>query len=110
MTRSSLLKLEQCGPVGVEVDIGGRYEITEDAHSMHVLDGQSGALDESSDASGVKPSRQGIRRTPSTVVTGERALGLGELAGKGSGQYGGDAGGDHERDVSAVGEHTGDGS
>ncbi len=110
MTRSSLLKLEQCGPVGVEVDIGGGYQITEDAHPMHVRNDQSGAFDESSDAGRVEAPWQGIRRTPSTVVTGERALGLGELAGKGSGQYGGDAGGDHERDVSAVGEHTGDGS
>jgi len=110
MTRSSLLKLEQCGPVGVEVDIGGRYEITEDAHSMHVRNDQSGAFDESSDAGCVEASQQGISRTPSTIVTGERALGLGELAGKCSGQHGGDTGGDHEADVSAVGEHTGDGS
>ena len=110
MTRRSLLKLEQCGPVGVEVDIGGRYEITKDAHTMHVRNGQSGAFDESSDAGCVEAPRQGIRRTPSTIVTSKRALGLGELAGEGSGQHRGDAGGDHETDVSAVGKHTGNGS
>jgi hypothetical protein len=45
---------------------------------------------------------------PSTVVAGEGTLGLGELAGEGSSQHGGDAGGDHEADIAAVGEHTGD--
>ena len=110
MTRSSLLKLEQCGPVGVEVDVGGGYEITEDAYSMHVRNGQPGAFDQSRDAGCVKTPWQGVRRAPSTVIAGEGALGLGELAGERAGQHGGDAGSDHEADVSAVGEHLGDGS
>ena len=106
MTRGSLLKLEQGGPVGIEVDIGSRYEVAEDAHSMDVLNGQSRAFDESRDAGRVEAPRQGIGGTPSTVDAGERALGLGELAGKGSGQHGSDTGGDHEADIATVGEHA----
>jgi len=75
---------------------------------MHILNDQPGFFDQRGEAGGVEASRQGVRRTPSTVVTGERALGLGELAGKGSGKHRGDAGGDHEADVSAVSQHTGD--
>ena len=110
MTRSSLLKCEQCSPVSIEVDIGGRYEITEDAQSVNVLDGQPGTFDKSSDAGCVEASRQGICRTPSTVLTGECALGLGELAGKGSSQHGANPGGDHQTDISTIGENTGHGS
>jgi hypothetical protein len=108
MTRSSLLKLEKGSPIGLEVDIGSRYEVTEDAHSPHVRNGQAGVLDQGGDADRVEASRQGIRRPPPTVVTGERALSLGELAGECSGQHRSDAGGDHEADVPTIGEHSGD--
>jgi hypothetical protein len=109
MPRGCLLKPEQCSPIGLEVDIGGRYEITEDAHSVHVLNCQPGPLDQGSEAGRVEAPRQGIRRTPSAVVAGERVLSLGELASQGSGKDGGDTGGDHEADVSAVGKDPGDG-
>jgi hypothetical protein len=71
---------------------------------------QSGAFDQIRDAGCVEAPWQGVRGAPSTVITDERALGLGELAGECASQDGGDAGGDHKADVSAVGQYFGDGS
>ena len=47
--------------------------------------------------------------TKAQLATLNTTLSLGELTGKSSGQHGGDAGGDHEADVTAVGEHSGEG-
>ncbi len=107
MTGGSLLQLEQRRPVCVKVEIGGRYEVTEDAHSMDVDDSQSGALNERGDSSRVETPWQWVRGAPATIVAGERALSLSELPGERPGEHSGDAGGHHEADVSAIGEHAG---
>ncbi len=109
MTRGGLLQLEQCRPVGVGVDGGRWHEVAEDADPVGVLNRQPCALDQRCDAGCVKAPGQGIGRSPSTIVAGESALSLGELASEGSGEHSRDPGGDHEADVATIGEHGCDG-